>query len=76
MGVSEAGMKKVIEVVDFSTDTIHIGKGLCETIIEIETDHGSCTETRTFCIDSCEGLIIKKVMDGRIILGVQDEKVD
>jgi hypothetical protein len=69
-------VKKVIEVVNFNTDTIRIGAGLRTNIIEIETDHGPCVETSTYEIERSKGLIIKKMMDGRIVLGVQDENGD
>jgi DNA polymerase III sliding clamp (beta) subunit (PCNA family) len=69
-------MKEIIEVVSFNTDTIRIGAGLRTNIIEIETDHGHCVETSTYEIERCKGLIIKKIMDGRIVLGVQDENGD
>ena len=67
-------MKKVIEVINFNTDTIRISAGFHTNIIEIETDHGSFVETGEYEIERCEGLIVKKIMAGRIVLGVQDEE--
>lgn len=69
-------MKKVIEVINFNTDTVRIGAGLHTNIIEIETDHGSFVETGEYEVERCEGLIITKTMDGKIVLGVQDEEGD
>jgi hypothetical protein len=69
-------VKKVIEVINFNTDTIRITAGFRSNIIEIERDYKVGVETSTYEIERCEGLIIKKIMDGRIVLGVQDEEGD
>jgi glycine/D-amino acid oxidase-like deaminating enzyme len=67
-------MKKIIESLNPKTDTVRIGHALRQYIIDVETNHGGCAESGTFYVDDCEGgLIIKKIKDGRIVLGVQDE---
>jgi hypothetical protein len=69
-------MKKIIEAINFNTDTIRITAGFRSNIIEIERNYRVGVETSTYEIERCEGLIIKKIMDGRSILGVQDENGD
>jgi hypothetical protein len=64
---------KILAAVDFNTDTIRIGNGYREAIIDIETDHGSCVESQCITVERKDGIIIKKTEDGRIVLGVQDE---
>jgi hypothetical protein len=63
----------MLEVVNFNTDTIRISVGLEKTIIYIEIDHGSCVESYSLSVNRSEGIIIKKIIDGSIVLGVQDE---
>jgi hypothetical protein len=65
---------KLLRVINFNTDTVRIGRDLRTTLIEIETDHGSCTETDTISVDSREQIIIKKIMRESIVLGVTDAR--
>jgi hypothetical protein len=67
---------KILAVVDFNTDTIRFRTGLHETIIDIEIDHGPCVESYSMSVDRSEVMIMRKIMDGSIILGVQDETGD
>jgi hypothetical protein len=59
---------KLLRIIDFNTDTVRIGTALREHIIDIETN----LEDEVIFSDMNEGLIIRKLDDGRIALGAQD----